>query len=165
MKKLSIFATAALLGAISLSAQADNSWSLQYSMYDIDGGAAGKASPKAVEASYEMGFANNMSVEAYIGVGAGSDKDVKVKTTYGLEGKYSYSFNDNFAAQAQVGYSSYKFDVGSDISDSNFGYGVGATYKAGPGAILVQYRDLGQLDDAGFKADITSIDVGYKMPL
>lgn len=157
MKKLQVLAAAAVLGAMSMAVQADNSVSVQYSMIDVD-----TVTPAAVEISYGMGINDNISVEAYVGFGMGDDDGVEVDMNYGLEGIYNYAINDQFAVQGILSFNSINLEnsIGFEDDATGVGFGLGADYALDSGSIFVQYRSLGELED--LEEDVTSIDIGYK---
>jgi len=156
MKKLGLLAAAAMLGAASFSAQADNAWSVQYAMYDLDG-----TSPSAVEASYRYGIQDNISVEGYIGTGVADDDDVELSLTYGVEGIYTHELNDGFSVEGMLGMSYGEIDTPlGDFDDTAIAFGVSLAYEVGSGSAFAQYRNI-DFDDI----DTTVIDLGYRMPL
>jgi len=161
MKKLALFASAAILGVASLSAQADNAWSLQYSMYDLDAGTVGSFSPSAVEASYRYGIQDNIAIEGYVGTGVADDDDVEITLTYGIEAIYSHELSDGLSIEGMLGYAYGELDSpGGSTDDTALAYGISAAYGVGSGAVYAQYRSI-DFDDI----DTTTIDIGYRMPL
>lgn len=157
MKKLQIIAAAAVLGAMSMAVQADNSVSVQYSMIDF-----ADVTPTAIEISYGMGVSDNVTAEAYVGFGMGDDDDVEVAMTYGLEGIYNYALNDQFSIQGLLSFNVVEVEATGGFEDdaTGIGFGFGAAYAMDSGSVFVQYRNLGELD--AVEEDVTSIDIGYK---
>ena len=158
MKKLGLFIATAILGATSLTAQADKAWSLQYSMYGADN-ALGTADINAIEASYrtdEIIDVENVSLDAFFGIGVGDDNGVEIDNILGVEANYTHELNDGFSVNGLVGVARYKvsFPGGSD-SDSELFFGFGGNYDLGSGTIFAEWRDIG---------DIDGIDIGYRMP-
>ncbi len=160
MKKLGLLIAAAALGAASMAAQADTAWSVQYSMYGADG-----TDLDAVEASYrtsELLDIDNVSLEAFFGLGIGDDNGVELDNTLGVEGYYTYELNDGFSVEGILGYARYKvsYDLGilgsGSDSDSDLIIGIAGTYELGSGTAFLEWRDIG---------DIDGIDIGYRMPL
>lgn len=155
MKKLSLFTIAAMLGVASFTAQADTAWSVQYSMYDADG-----FDLNAIEASYrnsDLIDVDNVSLEAFFGIGMGDDNDVEIDNVFGVEAYYTHELNDGFSVEGLLGFARYKvsFPGGSD-SESDLIFGFGGNYELGSGKAFVEWRDIG---------DIDGIDIGYRMPL
>lgn len=160
MKKLSLIVAAAMLGVASLTVQADTAWSVQYSMYEFDAGPFGSFDVNAIEASYrtsELIDVENVSLEAFFGIGMGDDNGVEIDNTLGVEVYYTHELNDGFSVEGLIGIARYKVSTGGGSeSDSDLIFGFGGSYDIGSGEAFAEWRDVG---------DVDGIDIGYRMPL
>lgn len=161
MKKLQIIAAAAVLGAMSMSAQADSYWAAQYAMYDFDGPA-----PTGVNLTYGRSLTEAIDGEFYVGMGVGDDDGFEVPLAYGIEVIYPYELSEglNVYGQVSINYTEFEFEstfpvIGTitvEGDDTTAGFGIGIDKKLGSGSIFAEYRGIDAMD-------VTSLDIGYKM--
>ena len=163
MKKLHVLAAAAVIGAMSMSVQADSQWSLNYGTVDFDG----DATPSAIDARYQMNVTDMFDVEFVLGFGIGDDDGAEVASRYGLAGVYTHEFSDGFDGFVTLGYNSVEVDVDNvfgtfSADDAGIGYGLGVNYDLGSGFVTARYESIVDGDDL---EAVTGMSIGYGMSL
>ena len=137
-----------------------------------------KSSPKVVRLIGGVELSKNLAIEASIGFNGGSDSvnyigydfsdaQVKISSIYGFYIKPKVELAPNFELFGRLGYTNASATVSfvgygsEEASDSDFSYGVGATYSIDP-KVSINVDYMSYLNKTGYSAKGFSVGLGYK---